>query len=313
MPPTPTRSLSSPPVSDETARLIVGFLDHLRVECGLASATAEAYRRDLKHFLRHLHARGVSELKDLTPPDVEGFLRYGHGQGWMASSIARSLAAVRTLCKYLVLEKVLRRDPAETVQTPNKWNRLPTVLDHGDVSELLATPDPQQDAHALRDRAILHVLYATGARASEAAGLNIADVNFRTQTVRVFGKGSKERVVPIAGISLDVIEEYMARHRPTLVRKPDAGKLFLSRTGKALTREDIYRIVVKYVRRCGVSGKTSPHTLRHSFATQLLQRGADLRSVQDMLGHADIGTTQVYTHVDAARLRAIHAKFHPRG
>jgi integrase/recombinase XerD len=181
------------------------------------------------------------------------------------------------------------------------------------VELLLDAPDSAQDVHALRDRAILILLYATGMRAAELTGLKMGDLNARIGVVRVLGKGSKERIIPVADEAIQVVGRYVQEHRPLLAGRCDSGHLFLSRTGRGLLREDVFRIVVKYVQRVALRGNVTPHTLRHSFATQLLKGGADLRSVQEMLGHADIGTTQIYTHVDAERLKAIHKRFHPRG
>jgi integrase/recombinase XerD len=216
-------------------------------------------------------------------------------------------------CRYLVLQGVLVHDPSGSIDSPKMWHRLPTVLDDQAVRLLLEAPDPGQDSHALRDRALLILLYATGMRASELGNLKTTDVNFNLGIVRVLGKGAKERIVPVADEALAGLREYIQQYRPVLQRDAETKTLFLSRTGRGLSREDIYRIVRKYVRRAALRGNVTPHTLRHCFATQLLANGADLRSVQEMLGHADIATTQVYTHVDAARLKAIHKKFHPRG
>ncbi len=220
---------------------------------------------------------------------------------------------MKTFTRYLVLQGVLERDVTAGIDSPKKWHRLPTVLDERSVDLLLRGPDPGQDSHALRDRAILILLYATGMRASELTGLEVSDVNFNLGVVRVLGKGSKERIIPVADQGLSAVRDYLRQYRPVLLRDDQSRTLFLSRTGRHLNREDVFRIVRKYVRRAALRGHVSPHTLRHCFATQLLSNGADLRSVQEMLGHADISTTQVYTHVDAARLKAIHKKFHPRG
>jgi integrase/recombinase XerD len=215
-------------------------------------------------------------------------------------------------CRYLVLESVLASDVSASIDSPRQWHRLPTILDESAVQLLLAAPDASQDTHAVRDRAILVLLYATGTRASELAGLRIDDVNHRLGVVRVLGKGNKERIVPVAEGALAAVREYVERYRSALLGPDSHDLLFLSRSGRGLSREDVFRIVRKYVRRAALRGHISPHTLRHCFATQLLANGADLRSVQEMLGHADVATTQVYTHVDAARLKAIHKKFHPR-
>jgi integrase/recombinase XerD len=216
-------------------------------------------------------------------------------------------------CRYLVLHGLMKHDVSASVDSPKQWHRLPTVLDDPAVRELLAAPSADSDVHAARDRAILALLYATGVRAAELAGLKLTDVNFHLGVIRVLGKGAKERIVPAAREALEILQEYVERRRPAPAGEGAAAALFLSRRNRPLSREDVFRIVRKYVRRTALRGNVTPHTLRHCFATQLLSRGADLRSVQEMLGHADISTTQVYTHVDAARLKAIHRKYHPRG
>jgi integrase/recombinase XerD len=310
-----TKNRPLPPPSSlppESGNHLRGFLDYLQAECGLSQNTRRAYRRDLCRFLGPLGDEG-RDLGKLTTRHVERFLHACRREGLAVASIARALAAVRMFCRYLVLQRVLGRDVSAVVDSPKKWSRLPTVLDDEHVRELLAAPDDGQDAHAPRDRAILTLLYATGMRASELAGLDVRDVNFNVGVVRVLGKGAKERIVPVAESALETVRAYMTGARPALAGDPAGGRLFLSRTGRGLAREDVYRTVRKYVRRAALRGNVTPHTLRHAFATQLLAHGADLRSVQEMLGHADISSTQVYTHVDAARLKAIHKKFHPRG
>ncbi len=304
---------SSPP---EWSHHLGGFLDYLQAECGLSGNTRKAYRSDLTHFLRHLAGERVKHLQKITSRDVERFLRYARDQNLAVSSIARALAAVRTFCKYLVLQRVLSSDVAAVVDSPKKWHRLPTVLDDSSVRMLLDAPDDEQDTHALRDRTMLTTIYATGIRATELVRMNLPDVNFNLGVIRVLGKDNRERIVPIAPKALRKIEEYLRKVRSVQAdsgASPTARPLFVSRTWRRLGREDVYRIVRKYVLRAALRGNVSPHTLRHSFATQLLTHGADLRSVQEMLGHADIATTQIYTHVDSSRLKAIHQKFHPRG
>ena len=297
----------------EFARHLRGFLDYLQAECGLSSNTTKAYRRDIERFFRYLAGEGTGALARLKPGHVEGFIGFAKAERLGVSSVARALAAVRTFCRYLVIEGVLPQDVSAGVESPKKWHRLPTVLDDGAVAQLLDAPEPGRDPYALRDRAILVLLYATGIRASELTGLDCGDANFHLGAVRVLGKGARERIVPVAEAALDVLTQYVEQQRPTLLRGADEPALLLSRTGRRLGREDVFRIVRKYVRRAAVRGNVSPHTLRHCFATHLLAHGADLRSVQEMLGHVDIATTQVYTHVDADRLKSIHKRFHPRG
>ena len=309
-PPAP-KTVADTELTSASRAHLEAFLDYLQVECGLAVNTRKAYKRDLTRFLGYFNA----PLEKLTARRIEGFLRYCRDAGLAVSSSARALAAVRTFCKYLVIQGVLKLDISAGLEAPKKWNRLPTILDAGGVDELLAAPNEETDRFALRDRAILTLLYATGMRAAEITGLKLCDVNFNLGVVRVLGKGNKERIVPAAAKALEVAGAYIETARCEQVggeSKPTAP-VFLSHTGKPLGREDIFRIVRKYVRRVGLRGNVSPHTLRHCFATQLLARGADLRSVQEMLGHADISTTQIYTHVDSSRLKALHKKFHPRG
>ena len=295
----------------EASRHLAGFLDYVQAECGLADNTCKAYQRDLRRFLTHLSDSGARSLSKLRPQDVERFVQHERQTGQADSSVSRALAAVRMFCRYLVLHRVLDEDASSSIEAPKRWRRLPTVLSDRAVQTLLAAPEPGKDAHALRDRALLTLLYATGIRADEAAGLDVTDINATLGIVRVLGKGAKERIVPVADAAIEMLDGYLREYRPLL--QPADNALFVSRSGRRLLREDVYRIVRKYVRRAGLRDRVSPHTLRHSFATQLLAGGADLRSVQEMLGHADIATTQIYTHVDAARLKAIHRKFHPRG
>ena len=289
------------------------FLDYLRGECGLSDNTRLAYRRDLVNFGSFLFDSGCRSLKKITPRRIEEFLRSQKAAGKSVASIARYLAAVRMFCRFCVLGQLMQTDPSSAIEPPRKWSRLPTTLSGREVQVLLESPRPEDDLHWLRDRAMLILLYATGMRASELVGLKRTDVNFELGVVRVLGKGAKERIVPVADAALELIGAYLGAVRPAPASARAEELLFLSRSGRPLCREDVFRTVRKYVRRAGLRGHVGPHTLRHCFATQLLTGGADLRSVQEMLGHADIATTQIYTHVDASRLKAIHKKFHPRG
>jgi len=289
-----------------------GFLDYLQAECGLARNTRSAYRRDLMKYLDFLHQQGT-DLTNVTSSQITEFMRSLKRAKLAVSSIARALAAVRMLCRYLVMQRVVAKDPSEVIESPRKWNRLPTILGSEAVQELIDTPDEAEFRFARRDHAIMSMLYASGARAAEVAGLEITSIDFTVGVARVLGKGSKERIVPVAKQALEDIQNYLPLRESLLANAQPTRALFVSRSGKPLAREDIFRIVRKYVLRAGIKGSVSPHTLRHSFATELLAHGADLRSVQEMLGHADIATTQIYTHVDANRLRALHRKFHPRG
>ena len=286
------------------------FLDYLAVECGLAANSISAYRRDLAHFCAHLTARGKTAFREVRARDIVGFLTHEKARGLSSSSISRALAAVRMLFKFLVVEGHVPKNVASTLESPHLWRRLPGVLDIDDVEALLAAPDLSKPL-GVRDRAIREVMYATGARVSETADLKLEGVNFDFRFLRCFGKGSKERVVPIGRRAVDALKQYVAEERPRLDRN-GSPLLFLSKSGRRLGREAIWARVRKYALIAGLRKKVSPHTLRHSFATHLLQGGADLRSIQEMLGHANIATTQIYTHIDKERLKTVHKKYHPR-
>jgi len=305
------------PLPHEMLLHLRGFLDYLQAECGLAKNTRLAYRRDVQKFFETLLDRGVVDVAGVQTPHITAFMKRLRAKKSADSSVARALAAVRMFCRYLVLQRVIAADPSEIIQAPSKWNRLPAILNDPTVRGLIDSPAAGQDPFAPRDRAILSLLYASGLRASEIAQLPLQNVDFTVGVARVLGKGSKERVVPVARQALDDLRRYLPLREQLLAEATPApaaaAVLFVSRRGRPLPREDIFRIVRKYARRLGLPGNVSPHTLRHCFATQLLSHGADLRSVQEMLGHADIATTQIYTHVDANRLRSVHKKFHPRG
>jgi len=309
----PTAANKTTSLPADTLSVLVGFLDYLQAECGLSVNTRKAYRRDLTVFLHGLSKTVATHLDRLAAADIEQFLRQRKALGRSVATVARELAAIRMFCRYLVIQGFCRRDVSESILSPKKWNRLPTVAPTEQVEQMLRAPAAEQDTFWLRDRAILAILFAAGLRAAEVASLKLADVNFQVGILRVVGKGNRERIVPIAEQALYVVRQYIDHQRSDLVAAADRPELLLSRNGKPLSRADIYRIVRKYARRAGVKGSVSPHTLRHCFATALLQHGADLRSVQEMLGHADISTTQIYTHLDPARLRAVHKRFHPRG
>ncbi len=304
-------SIASLPV--EAARLLSAFLDYIQAECGLSLNTRAAYRRDLAAFLSNLPDATCKQLLSLKATDIEAYLKEAKARGHSVATIARQLAAIRMFCRFLVLQHVLPRDISEVILSPRKWNRLPDVMHESDVEMLLTCPAAGTDKYWLRDRALLSLLYATGIRASEAAALKSEDVRSALGIIRVLGKGNKERVVPIAQRALAAWTNTSNTSGRGFWRGQNPPQLLLTRRGGTFTRQDVFRMVQKYVRRAAIAAKVSPHTFRHSFATALLTHGADLRSVQEMLGHADIATTQIYTHVDGPRLRAIHKKFHPRG
>lgn len=300
------------PSARTTSVPVKRFLDYLFVECGLAGNTVSAYQADLCLFWDTLKRRDV-ELADSTIQDVQAHLIVLQERGLAIVSIARHAAAIRMFFRYLFSHREVRRDVATVLESPRRWawNRLPKVLRTEQVEELLAAPQSREEFY-LRDRAILELLYATGMRVSELADLTQDQVNLDVRYLRCIGKGNRERIIPIGGMACDALNEYLDRQRPQLVRSDATRVLFLSRSGRRLDRSSIWRLVRKYATRAGVGSHVSPHTLRHCFATHLLAGGADLRIVQELLGHVDVGTTQVYTHVDEAHLKQVHSRFHPR-
>jgi len=304
----PSRTIHSD-VLQLAAKPIDAFLDYLTVECGLSVNTLQAYQRDLERFAASL---GRDPDWDAATPDrVVAFLMAEKSRGQAVASVSRALVAVRMFFRFLSGEGLIKRDPTEHLESPRLWQTLPEVLNRRAVDAMLSAPSAALDRWPLRDRAVLEMLYATGARASEVADMTRESVNRDVGYVLAVGKGRKERIVPLGRRALEALEAYLSRERPGLDRRQDPH-LFLTHTGRRMGRETLWRLVKKYAARAGASPRVSPHTLRHSFATHLLEGGADLRSVQEMLGHVDIGTTQIYTHVDQNRLKAIHRKYHPR-
>jgi integrase/recombinase XerD len=290
---------------------IDAFLDYMATECGLSNNTILAYRRDLVKFGRFVGDEALADAERITSDHILGFLEAEKKSGLAVASISRNLVAIKMFFRFMVTENKLPKDITAMLESPRLWQTLPMCLDRQHVEKLLAAPD----AHGrmgLRDRAILAVMYATGTRASEVVNLKLNDVNFEYHYLRCFGKGSKERLVPVAPRDLEVLRTYLDEERLRLARGKTTSYVFLTKSGNRLSRESIWRIVKKYAAQAGLGERISPHTLRHSFATHLLSGGADLRSVQEMLGHVDIATTQIYTHIDKDRLKAIHKQFHPR-
>ena len=286
------------------------WIDYLRAECHLSENTLVSYRRDLRRFLEWL---GEKSLKTMTVSKLSKYVQWLHRQDLAPASIARHVASLKMFFRFLQLEGFLKENVAELLGSPKLWQRVPDVLSPEVVSKLLESPR-KSDPHFRRDRALLELLYATGCRASEIATLKQIDYSAKKRFLRCRGKGDKERMVPLGRRAVEAVEAYLGSEREKIVARfeDDPEWLLLSSRGAALRRERIWELVKKYIARLGLADTVSPHTLRHSFATHLLTGGADLRQVQEMLGHASIATTQRYTHVDVSRLQQIHREFHPR-
>jgi integrase/recombinase XerD len=298
-------------------QVVTTYLDHLAVERGTARNTLDSYARDLRRYTAHLARAGVGDLRGVTEAEVTAFgaaLREGDGEHppLAASSAARALVAVRGLHRFAHLEGITDDDPAREVRPPATAKRLPKALSVDDVLRLLGMP-PSEGERGLRDRALLELLYSTGARISEAVGLDLDDVDRTERTVLLDGKGGKQRLVPIGRPAVAALEAYLVRARPALAaRGRGGGALFLNARGSRLSRQGAWQVLKTNAERAGISAAVSPHTLRHSFATHLLEGGADVRVVQELLGHASVTTTQVYTLVTVNTLREIYAHAHPR-
>lgn len=286
------------------------FTRYVRTECHLAENTVLAYRRDLARFFQWL---GERRLGGVTLQDLVDYPAWLTDQGLAPASVVRHVVSLRTFFRYLQLEGAIQENPAELLASQKLWQRIPEVLSPAKVEALLAAPR-QGDAHWRRDRAILELLYATGCRVSELSRLRAADVFLQEGYCRCHGKGDKQRVVPLGRRAVEAVAAYLERSRPKLAakRQPASEFLILSSRGRRLGRERIWELVKASALRAGIDATISPHTLRHSFATHLLAGGADLRQIQEMLGHASIATTQIYTHCDHSRLKRVHAAFHPR-
>ena len=302
--------------SQRFEHLVLDFLAHLEFERGLSRNTLAAYRTDLLQFGRFLAERGT-EATDAEPSDLSDFLAdlaTGDGNGRAAcstSTVHRKAACLRSFYRHLRREEVTDDDPAARLATPRRGRKLPGVLSYAEVQKLLSQPRGNDPA-AVRDRALLELMYASGLRASETITLEVGDVDLDHRIVRARGKGSKERLVPVGQKAVAAVRSYLRSGRPHLDHSADERKLFLNFRGGPLTRQGLYKIVLRHAKTAGLDGKMSPHTLRHSFATHLLTGGCDLRSVQEMLGHADLSTTQLYTHLSGEELKEVYFKAHPR-
>ena len=294
--------------------LVLDFLAYLEFERGLARNTLDAYRSDLLQFGRFMAERGTAPV-DASNADVADFLaNLAQGNGRPPASpatIHRKAACLRSFYRHLRREGVLESDPTATISGPRRGRRLPKVLSRGEVTKLLEQPRGTEPT-ALRDAALLELMYACGLRASEAIGIEVGDVDLEEGVLRARGKGSKERVVPVGRKAVEAVRRYLSRGRPALVHGRHVPQLFVNFRGERLTRQGLYKIVRRHAAAAGLDDRMSPHTLRHTFATHLLAGGCDLRSVQEMLGHADVATTQLYTHLSSERLKDVYFRAHPR-
>ena len=291
--------------------LVDQYLNYLLVEKGLSKKTLESYSSDLTRYLNFLKNKRIKTISDADTAAILKHLISLRITGLGAKSRARHLVTIRGFYRFLVEEKVIKNDPTRIIDLPKSGLKLPDVLSFKEVELLLNTPDLNKPTGA-RDAAMIELLHAAGLRVSELVNLKLQDVNLEACFVRVFGKGSKERVVPIGLYAKEKIDFYIKTFRATLLKNVASPHLFVARAGKPMTRQGFWKLLRKYGQKAGIIRKIKPHSLRHSFASHLLERGADLRSVQIMLGHVDISTTQIYTHVAREHLKKIHAKFHPR-
>ncbi len=293
-------------------RLRERYLSHLAVERGLSRNSLEAYDRDLRRYLGRLGACGVSAAGQVARAHISGFLVELAGYGLSPVTLARTISAIRGFHRFLSGEGLAPSDPSADLESPKPPQRLPEVLDYPSIERLLSQPDPSSPL-GLRDRAMLELMYACGLRVSELLALSLKDLFFGEGFLRCLGKGSKERLIPVGGSAVEWVCRYAGEARPALAGKQETETLFLNCRGRPLSRMGFWKILKSYAAKAGIRKRVHPHILRHSFATHLLEGGADLRSVQEMLGHADISTTQIYTHVDREYLKEVHRQFHPRG
>jgi len=308
MPSVQTQTITKKLVELPLGRLVSDFLSYLTVEGGLSDNTIQGYGRDLRDFLKFSN---IKQLREITPALIQKYMMTQSQADKAEASMKRGLVAVRMLLRFGKLNGLVNDDFTGILEGPKLWQRLPVVCSKKQVLDLLDAPSPKEKFY-LRDKAMLELLYATGVRASELAGLKISDLNLDVGYLRCIGKGSRERVIPLGKVAAGATAEYLKQVRPKLAKPFSGDFLLLSRTGRPMGRIEIWRLIKRYAARAGMPRNLTVHTLRHCFATHLLSGGADLRSVQEMLGHVDISTTQIYTHVDQERLRTVHKKFHPR-
>ena len=288
------------------------FMNYLSVERGLAHNTLLAYRRDLDKYIDYLSQKGLQTAAQVTQEHVSNFMFDLKKHDMSPTTICRNLAAVKMFHRFLVRENLAKEDPTTLVDTPKLWMRIPSVLTQAEIESMINAACGRK-VQEIRDQAILEIFYASGLRVSELSDLKTTSINYDVGFVRAIGKGSKERIIPLGMKAREALQKYLLKARPKLLRNHTNDFLFLSRLGQRISRQSLWAVIKYYARKANIKKTIKPHTLRHTFATHLLEHGADLRSVQEMLGHADISTTQIYTHVDKERLKSVHKQFHPRG
>ncbi len=292
-------------------RLLKEFIYFLSVEKGLSSNTLESYQRDLRKFFLFLRGKNINEIVKISRIIITDFLMEQREKGLAPSTLTRNLASIRSFYQFLLKEQIITENPAVELETPRAEKKLPKVLSFNEIELLLEQPETK-NAIGLRDKAMLELLYATGIRVSELVSLNVNEVNLKMGFLKCDGKGNKERMIPLGSVAIRSIQEYLQNSRPKILKQKEEKALFVNQQGTRLTRQGFWKILKKYALKAGIETDITPHTLRHSFATHLLENGADLRSVQEMLGHADIATTQIYTHVARRKIKEIYNQTHPR-
>lgn len=291
--------------------LLKEFIDYLSVERGLSKNTIASYKTDLVSFLNYLESKGFNSVERIKRDNITNYLLHLKDKGLSGNSVSRALVAIKMFYKFLAQERFIKDNVASVLESPKLIRPLPNVLNLAEVEKLLAAPN-LRDWMGIRDKAVLELMYATGMRVSEIVDLPTSTINLDVGFIKCRGKGDKERMVPIGVQAKNAISRYLEKTRPMLLKNRNDMHLFLTRLGKKVSRQSFWKMIKKYAKKTRIKKEITPHTLRHSFATHLLERGADLRVVQEMLGHSDIATTQIYTHINKERLKSIHKQFHPR-
>ncbi len=291
--------------------LVDTFLSYLSVERGLSRNTIISYKEDLEHYIEFLTALHIDTFSKTTKNEVIDFMLNQKERGISPNSVARRLAAIKVFYRFMVRERILKTDPTSLIDSPKLWKKIPETLSLNEVDALLSQPNIK-NPQGIRDKAILETFYATGMRVSEVVNLKSANVNLEVGFLRCIGKGNKERIIPLGKKAISSLKRYLDAARKHMLKQKESEFIFLNRSGKKISRQSLWKIIKRYAKEARIKKPIRPHILRHSFATHLLERGADLRSVQEMLGHANISTTQIYTHISKDRLKTIHRTFHPR-